>query len=232
MKLHRVAAAVLLTISLAAPVMAGPLEDALADTKTFAAAAVAYDRGDYAVVLRIVRPLANRGHDLSQAQLGYMYQRGQGVPLDYSEAAKWYRLAAEAKGGVLGLVDAQVQLGSMYERGRGVPLDYSEAVKWYRLAANRDIKLDKIMHEFGLSDMIPQDYPDQNIVFAQNRLGVMYLTGRGVPQDYIQAHMWFNLSAAQGNKVAMKNRDNVARLMTQAQIAEAQKLARERRTTK
>jgi TPR repeat protein len=55
----------------------------------------------------------------------------------------------------------------------------------------------------------------------------MYAQGQGVPQDYVRAHMWFNLLAAQGYKGASENRDKAARLMTPAQIAEAQKLARE-----
>ena len=33
---------------------------------------------------------------------------------------------------------------------------------------------------------------------AQTILGLMYYEGRGVPQDYVQAHKWFNLAAAQG----------------------------------
>ena len=49
----------------------------------------------------------------------------------------------------------------------------------------------------------------------------------GVPQDYVLAHMWFNLSAAQGNGDAVKNRDIAAGLMTPDQLAEAQRLARE-----
>ena len=55
----------------------------------------------------------------------------------------------------------------------------------------------------------------------------MYDNGEGVPQDYVTAHMWFNLAAASGNKDAVKARDIVAAQMTPAQIAEAQKLARE-----
>jgi hypothetical protein len=39
--------------------------------------------------------------------------------------------------------------------------------------------------------------------------------------------MWFNLSAAQGNVDAAENRSNVAARMTPAQIAEAQRLARD-----
>jgi hypothetical protein len=39
--------------------------------------------------------------------------------------------------------------------------------------------------------------------------------------------MWFELSAAQGDQTAVTDRDAAARRMTQEQIAEAQKLARE-----
>jgi uncharacterized protein len=39
--------------------------------------------------------------------------------------------------------------------------------------------------------------------------------------------MWFNLAAAGGNKEAAEARNLVSSLMTPAQIAEAQKLARE-----
>lgn len=62
---------------------------------------------------------------------------------------------------------------------------------------------------------------------AQFNLGLMYAYGRGVPQDYVLAHMWFNLAAAQGDQNAVKNRDTAAAKMTPAQIAEAQRLARE-----
>jgi hypothetical protein len=55
----------------------------------------------------------------------------------------------------------------------------------------------------------------------------MYGNGQGVLQDYVAAHMWVNLAAAQGNANASKNRGIVASKMTSAQIAEAQRLARE-----
>lgn len=62
---------------------------------------------------------------------------------------------------------------------------------------------------------------------AQFTLGLMYDLGRGVPQDYVTAHMWFNLAAARGDANGAKGRDIVARLMTPQQIADAQKRARE-----
>jgi len=117
---------------------------------------------------------------------------------DYATAVRLFRLAADQGDAI-----AQQYLGVMYIDGEGVPQNYAEAFKWYRLAA------------------------DQSIANAQLCLGSMYATGKGVPQDYVRAHMWFNLSAAQGNENAESARDNIAKRLTPAQIAEAQKLARE-----
>jgi|TARA_R110000822_G_scaffold165712_3_gene306223 uncharacterized protein len=54
----------------------------------------------------------------------------------------------------------------------------------------------------------------------------MYDTGQRVPQDYVQAHMWLNLAAAQGDADAVKNRDIAASKMTSADISKAQRMAR------
>ncbi len=68
---------------------------------------------------------------------------------------------------------------------------------------------------------------EQGNASAQNNLGFMYDNGQGVPQDYIRAHMWFNLAAAQGNELGRENREIVAKKMTPADISQAQLLARE-----
>jgi TPR repeat protein len=89
-----------------------------------------------------------------------------------------------------------------------VSQDDVEMVKWFRKAA------------------------EQGDAASQHLLGAVYASGRGVPQDFIQAHMWFNLAASRypsgetRDKVA-KFRDKLAGHMTPAQIAEAQRLARE-----
>ncbi len=69
---------------------------------------------------------------------------------------------------------------------------------------------------------------------AQRSLGNMYVRGEGVPQDYVEAHKWYNLAASRfsGSErevrdEVMKLRDRLASGMTPAQIAEAQRLARE-----
>ena len=67
---------------------------------------------------------------------------------------------------------------------------------------------------------------------AQNNLGGLYEFGHGVTQDHVRAYMWYNVAAAHSTgdaqkDVAAENRDEIAGRMTPAQIAEAQKLARE-----
>jgi len=46
----------------------------------------------------------------------------------------------------------------------------------------------------------------------------MYAQGRGVLQDFIQAHMWYNLSAARGEDRSAEARDALAKQMTPGQI--------------
>jgi TPR repeat protein len=75
-----------------------------------------------------------------------------------------------------------------------------------------------------------QPLAEEGDALAQYNLGVMYANGQGVPQDYVQAHMWVNLAAAQGYEMAVKGREILTKGMTSNQIAEAQRLAREWQT--
>ena len=61
-----------------------------------------------------------------------MYANGRGVEKDETEAAIWYRKAAEQ-----GNATAQLMLGSMYANGRGVKKHKLAAIKWYRKAAEQ-----------------------------------------------------------------------------------------------
>ncbi len=57
-------------------------------------------------------------------------------------------------------------------------------------------------------------------------LGIMYAIGRSVPADFVAAHKWFNLAAMQGNKDAIRQRQDIAANMSPAEIAAAQRAAR------
>lgn len=58
-------------------------------------------------------------------------------------------------------------------------------------------------------------------------LGLTYATGRDVPTDLVSAHKWFNLAAMKGNREAMRYRKEISEEMSSADIAEAQRAARE-----
>lgn len=161
-----------------------------------------YERGNYATALSEWRPLAEKGDAQAQLHLGMLYANGDGVPQDYRAAREWYEKAAAQ-----GYAMAQYSLGVMYDNGEGVPQDYTAARKWYEKAAARGYAM------------------------AQTKLGALYVHGRGVPQDDVWAYMWYSLAAEQStissDTSAADRRDNVARRMTPAQVAQAQKLARE-----
>jgi TPR repeat protein len=81
---------------------------------------------------------------------------------------------------------------------------------------------------------VAESFADQGNGNALYNLGLMYARGEGVPQDLVQAHRWTNLAAtvfpatkAEYRVLAIRLRDALASLMTPAQLAEAQKLARE-----
>jgi TPR repeat protein len=163
----------------------------------FQAGMDANNRGDYAIALREWRPLAEQGEALAQYNLGVLYRKGRGVPQDDVQARQWYEKAAAQ-----GQAKAQYNLGTLYFNGEGVPKDYQQSLRWFRLAA------------------------DQGEALAQTKIAIMYDEGQGVPQDVVQAHKWYNLAATNGDKPAAELRDALAKQMTSAQIAEAQKLAR------
>ena len=58
-------------------------------------------------------------------------------------------------------------------------------------------------------------------------LGLMYATGRSVQANLISAHKWFNLAAMRGNQEAVRYRREIAAEMSDADIALAQRAARD-----
>ena len=66
---------------------------------------------------------------------------------------------------------------------------------------------------------------------AEFRLGTLSEEGLGVPQNYVEAHRWYNLAAAAGLAAAPAARDALAAKMTKEQLGEAQRLAAQWRPT-
>jgi TPR repeat protein len=55
----------------------------------------------------------------------------------------------------------------------------------------------------------------------------MYLNGQSVLLDLMRAHMWFNIAAISGDVQSVENRNKVERQLSQQQIEQAQRMARE-----
>jgi uncharacterized protein len=191
-----------------------------------------------------LRLAADQGYAEAQYYLGHMYYTGRLVPQDYAEAAKWFRLAADQ-----GYAEAQLKLGIIYQEDR-IPDDTgpeSNAVAaeyWLRLAAHQgNGDAEYALGVMYLDGTLPQDYAEAVKHFhraaergharAEFNLGVAYAKGQGVEQDYVQAHAWFDLAArsisdTEESDKAVKGRDSLATKMTPVQIAEAQRLVRQR----
>lgn len=145
-----------------------------------------------------------------QFRVGMMYFRGKGVPLNYEEAEKWFRLAAEQ-----GDAFAQYKLGDLYEHG-------VESTSAREESANRFLeRLNRFTDEHGIARPenklvqmshndhgVPQDIKEamkwyrlaaeQGNPNAQQHLGDMYCSGKGVPQDDEEAAKWYRLVAEYG----------------------------------
>jgi TPR repeat protein len=192
---------------------------------------------DPAKSVKWLRKAADQGVARAQCLLALVYANGQGVKLDKTESVRWLRRAADQ-----GLAEAQYDLGMCYANGDGVPRNAAEAAAWYRKAA--DQALPDAEAELGNCYLegtgVPKDVPEgvklirkaaeEGFGPAQNALGLCYLKGTGVTKDYVQAYKWLDLASAQGDERADDAHINLAsaeRFLTPAQVAEAQRLARE-----
>ena len=161
-----------------------------------AAGASAYAAGNYTVAFNEFSAAAEQGDARAQHNLGAMYDKGQGVQQDYSQAVYWYRKAAEQ-----GIASAQNNLGVLYENGLGLPQNNSQAVYWLRKAA------------------------DQGHADAQNNLGLQYAMGQGVPQNSIAAYALANVARANGATKAASLINLITKNIPSASITQAQSLS-------
>lgn len=144
-----------------------------------------------------LRRAAEEGDLEAQVGLAAGYRNGNGVARDDDAATAWYLRAAEQ-----GHADAQFHLGFAYSNGSGVLLDYNESHAWFHRAA------------------------EQGHDAAQWMLGSLFWRG-DVPRDDVEGAMWLNLALSQNDKHDRRPLDMLESRMTPAQIAEAQRLARE-----
>jgi uncharacterized protein len=203
---RHVKSSAVLGATITALVMTGSVGSARADADADIRAAITADKQhDYASELRLLAPLAEKGDARAQCLLGFLsadgsgvpanydgaaaqgycefplgklYENGLGVPKDYSEAAKWFRIGVGRDDDAV----AETELGFLYAAGGfGISRDFAVAVRWLRRAA------------------------EQGNAEAEGMLGAMYNDGKGVPEDYSQSTRWSRKAAEQGKALAQKD---------------------------
>lgn len=114
----------------------------------------------------------------AQLTLGWLYDKGDGVPRDQEQAFRWWLKAAEQ-----GQPAGQFNVALSYRLGLGVTQDYGEAVNWYQRTGE------------------PMD------ALALYDLGWMSAFGRGLPKNHDDAVKWWQEALIQGYKVAKRELD-------------------------
>lgn len=199
--------------------------------------------------LNMLEQAAEAGHVRARSMMGVQYINGKAVEKDLEKGVAYITSAAQS-----GNIQAIHMMGFLHFHGEGVEKDLSRAASFYQAAAKAgDNTATKRLQDLATSGepmaitlyglllkdgsggvqtnakqaaQMVKAGADKNIALAQFEISQAYGTGQGFEQDYLLAHMYANLAAAQGYEGAEKRRDTWAQLMTPEQIAEAQKMAR------
>ena len=143
--------------------------------------------------MTLLHRAADHGMPMAQYRLAKIYERGEGVPIDLTQARQWTERAAAG-----GNRRAMHDLGVYYARGEGAALDEQAAYRWFRQAA-----------ELGVTD-------------SQYNLGVLYQQGRGVAASPAEALFWFLVAARQGDSDASARATALESQLQQPQVDQAQ----------
>lgn len=112
--------------------------------------------------MRISQPLAERGDDVAQFQLGTLFLNGLGVERNHVEALKWFQMSANNDN-----VNAQYVVGNMYLHGLGITNDSYQSFFWRKKAA------------------------DNRQPFAAYEVAEMYMSGLGIQKNMAEARKYY-----------------------------------------
>lgn len=201
---------------------AGQIPDYAAAKKWYAAAepkyppaaiglGFVYDTVDenYAQALAAYQRAADKGNVIAAYNLGLIYERGEGCPVDLEKAQALYIQAAGK-----GYTQAMVQLAGIYLVAEGKLNDVDEAVNWYKKAAEKGSR--DAMYQLGLMSEtgvgVRLDYTgamhyyeqsaERGDVKATLALARLYQYGIGVTQDMQKAAQLYTMLSQQGNPYA------------------------------
>jgi localization factor PodJL len=165
----------------------------------------------------LLRNAALAGDAGAAYEVAIRFVEGRGVAANLEEGARWFERAASK-----GLTPAQFRYASMLEKGQGVKKDLAAAQRLYIAAASKGHA--KAMHNLAVlyaegAEGKP-DYAnaaqwfrkaaEHGVPDSQYNLGVLAARGLGTERNMAESYKWFALAAAQGDKEAVRKRDEVA----------------------
>lgn len=139
-----------------------------------------FNDAEYSKAIAVCQQAAEDGAAAAQTVLGEMYDLGQGIEADQGMAARWWQAASAQS-----YLPAQNLLASKYYYGgdvfgpqQGWTQDYQQARELWEESAFKGVETSQFM------------------------LGVIYMEGRGVKPDNVEAYAWFKLAYQGGYKLA------------------------------
>ncbi len=172
------------------------------------------------------------GDPHAQFKLGWAYETGDGLPQDTNAASRWYQKAARqghrnaqlnlrtmAPGDNLTLSPEEQAFMQMYAQAYAG--DDEARLTVAREAVNGSFNRPELMQIYAWLKQQSQLANSE----SQHLLGLFYVQGRGVPQNFVRAYAWFSVAAATGHGPALASRDAVANLMSAQQLEQAQALS-------
>jgi TPR repeat protein len=200
---------------------------------------------DFVAAAKWMHASALQGNAEAQLVLGLYFQDGRGVQQDLGRAVGWWEQAAAQ-----GRLDAITFIANAYlEGGAGLRREPKVAIEWLERgtdagSASAPFELAMIYY---LGKSVPKDWVTAaqwaKVAAAkgdsshQEFLADLYWRGHGVRRDNVLAYAWYNLAAANEIRRTDANsllgdaflpssrRDELAKTMTTAEIAEGQRLS-------
>ena len=187
---------------------------------------IAADESEF---LQMLRRLADGGNTHVMYRLGRMHAAGIGGVRDEVEAVRWYRKAADA-----GNLSATAALAVALLEGRGTGIDQQGGLRLLRTAAAKDHleAMNRLGHILADGKLADKDTLEAARLFTRAAeaghapsmvdIGLMYANGQGAAKNAVLACMWIT----RGTGFSSNCREVIPEI-TSAQIAEAEKLARD-----
>lgn len=172
-------------------------------------------------IVELLTDASSAGDLDGEYYLGYLYENGVGVKLDYGKAFDYYSRVTRSESMALQDQDSinysNIALGLMYIKGHGVEVDEETALEHFNTASeNGSAKASYYigqMYENAVG--VDKDYEKameyyllaagKDYAPALNQIGYLYYNGYGVDVDYASAVYYQKLAALQGYAIAQVN---------------------------